>query len=401
MLEIDEAEKGEFLNTDRSDVKKSNFIQASINGLNVLAGYGILSLPFAFQQSGWILGLFFLVYYCLFTNYTAKLLGYCQNSKPNLITLPDIAEYSHGYRMKKLVTLLLTLELLFASALFISIMADHLFILFPFYSRNKWATLSTIVIFPTTLTDKLHILSYFSFVGIVTTIFILLVLIQTAFFPEDGQTKDIYSIDKSSIETVGSVPGIGYSLGIHMVGYAGHAQFPMIYESMENKELYNSMLNLIYVLTFLFYLLFGVIGYFMFLPDIDEEITLSLFKVSKTSIFVKLVTYSIILNPISKYSISLNSMSSVYEENGIRYGLRTGIVLTTLLINIYLPSFAFLCALIGSVCSYLISGILPMVFYLKLFKGKIKFEAYFIYILLFINTPLWLISVVYTLKESY
>eukprot|EP00510_Aplanochytrium_minuta_P007713 CAMPEP_0184039896 /NCGR_PEP_ID=MMETSP0955-20130417/54952_1 /TAXON_ID=627963 /ORGANISM="Aplanochytrium sp, Strain PBS07" /LENGTH=127 /DNA_ID=CAMNT_0026329359 /DNA_START=174 /DNA_END=554 /DNA_ORIENTATION=+ len=32
---------------------KSTFKQATLNGINILAGVGILSLPFAFRQSGW------------------------------------------------------------------------------------------------------------------------------------------------------------------------------------------------------------------------------------------------------------------------------------------------------------------------------------------------------------
>ena len=53
----------------------ATFLQSTTNGINILLGVGVLSLPFSFSVSGWLVGAGLLVLLSLTTNYTGKLIG--------------------------------------------------------------------------------------------------------------------------------------------------------------------------------------------------------------------------------------------------------------------------------------------------------------------------------------
>lgn len=62
--------------------QKMTFLQSTFNSVNTLVGVGILSLPFAFAVSGWMVGGCLLVSIMLLTNYTARLLAKCLDYQP-------------------------------------------------------------------------------------------------------------------------------------------------------------------------------------------------------------------------------------------------------------------------------------------------------------------------------
>ena len=67
-------------NTNSSDfdwqtVGTSTFLQSSLNGVNILLGVGVLSLPYSMSVSGWWVGMGLLIALSLITNYTGKIIG--------------------------------------------------------------------------------------------------------------------------------------------------------------------------------------------------------------------------------------------------------------------------------------------------------------------------------------
>ena len=61
-----------------SDKDGSSMLEACFNSTNMLMGVGILSLPFALAEAGW-LGLILIGAFSLITLYTGILIYYCQN----------------------------------------------------------------------------------------------------------------------------------------------------------------------------------------------------------------------------------------------------------------------------------------------------------------------------------
>ena len=74
----------------------SSFWQSAFNGINLLCGVGVLSLPYAFKQSGWAVGLALLLFICAITNYTGRLIGKCMALDPRIHTYSDIGAFAFG-----------------------------------------------------------------------------------------------------------------------------------------------------------------------------------------------------------------------------------------------------------------------------------------------------------------
>lgn len=64
--------------------------------INVLCGIGILSMPYAFKEGGW-LSLVLLMVFGVITCYTGILLKLCLERCNGLQTYPDIGQAAFGY----------------------------------------------------------------------------------------------------------------------------------------------------------------------------------------------------------------------------------------------------------------------------------------------------------------
>lgn len=78
---------------DTRPERKSSFVQTIFNAVNVLVGVGILALPLSFRLAGWLYGSIILVFCCLATNYTAKIIVKCLNANKN----PEDDEHGGSY----------------------------------------------------------------------------------------------------------------------------------------------------------------------------------------------------------------------------------------------------------------------------------------------------------------
>lgn len=98
--------------------KKSSFIQSVFNAVNVLVGVGILALPLSFRIAGWLYGSIILIFCCLATNYTAKIIVKCLNVNKNLEqdehggTYGDMGQVAFGDKGRNLISSVFVIELI-------------------------------------------------------------------------------------------------------------------------------------------------------------------------------------------------------------------------------------------------------------------------------------------------
>jgi solute carrier family 32 (vesicular inhibitory amino acid transporter) len=147
-------------------VGQSTLPQTIFNSVNVLIGVGLLSLPLGLLYSGWVIGLIFLVYSAIATQYTAKLLAKCLDIDNSLITFADLAYVSFGPWARIGTSILFCLELIAACVALIILFADSLDALLPdFYSVITWKIICGVVLIPLSFLP-LRLLSFTSILGI-------------------------------------------------------------------------------------------------------------------------------------------------------------------------------------------------------------------------------------------
>jgi solute carrier family 32 (vesicular inhibitory amino acid transporter) len=146
-------------------VGQSTLPQTVFNSVNVLIGVGLLSLPLGLLYSGWLIGLLFMTFAGIATQYTAKLLAKCLDVDNSLITFADLAYVSFGSRARIATSILFSLELIAACVALVILFADSLNALLPGLSTTNWKIVCGVILIPLSFLP-LSLLSFTSVLGI-------------------------------------------------------------------------------------------------------------------------------------------------------------------------------------------------------------------------------------------
>uniref|UniRef100_A0ACD5ZAG0 Uncharacterized protein n=1 Tax=Avena sativa TaxID=4498 RepID=A0ACD5ZAG0_AVESA len=337
--------------------------QTVFNGINVLAGVGLLSTPFTIHEAGWA-GLAVLSVFAIVCCYTGVLLKHCFESKDGISTYPDIGEAAFGRIGRLIISIILYTELYSYCVEFIILEGDNMTSIFPgvnlnFFgihvdSKHFFGMLTALVVLPTVWLRDLRVLSYLSAGGVIAT---LLVFVSVALV---GTTEDVGFHQTGEAVKWSGVP---FAIGIYGFCYSGHSVFPNIYQS-------------IFVICTAIYGSFAIFGYLMFGDKTLSQITLNLPKESFAS---KVALWTTVINPFTKYALLLNPLARSLEElrpegflneTIVSIILRSGLVASTVVIAFLLPFFGLVMALIGSLLSILVAVIMPALCFLKITQNK-------------------------------
>ncbi|KAJ7531410.1 hypothetical protein O6H91_14G042600 [Diphasiastrum complanatum] len=372
-------------------LNSSSSLQALLNGMNVLAGVGVLSTPYALAQGGW-LGLGFLLLFALVCCYTGFLLRRCLETDSRMSSYPDIGDAAFGRAGRLFVSTLLYFELFAVAVEFLILEGDNLARLFPrtklniasitIPSHQVFIIVSALAMLPTVWLRKLSLLSFLSAGGVLASILVLLAVGWVGIFDGVGFHCRGKMINLS---------GLPVAIGLYSFCYCGHAVFPNIYASMKKRERFSAVLLVCFTLCTFIYGCIGVLGYLMFGDDLKSQITLNL---PTDKLASKVAIYITLVNPFAKYALTLSPVAMALEEllpsslatqKHVFWGtcVRTMLVAATVIVALAVPMFGYLMAFIGSFLSNAVAVIFPCLCYLKIFRFKLSAgEASFVQLIL-------------------
>ncbi|KAK9049949.1 hypothetical protein SSX86_031086 [Deinandra increscens subsp. villosa] len=362
--------------------RQSSYGQSVLNGVNVLCGVGILSTPYAVKEGGWS-GLLLLFVFGVLSFYTGILLRYCLDSQPGLDTYPDIGQAAFGTTGRLIISIILYVELYACCVEYVILESDNLSSLFPNVHLNLggfildaqylFAIIITLLVLPTTWLRDMSILSYISAGGVIASILVAVCLFWVGLVDNVG-----FQIETTKVFNLSSFP---VAIGLYGYCYSGHAIFPNIYTSMANRSQFPMVLLASFGICGVLYASVAVMGYSMFGESTESQFTLNL---PKNLIVSNIAVWTTVINCISltrpTYALTMSPVAMSLEEllpsNGSKSRLysiliRTGLVLSILVVALSIPFFGLVMSLIGSLLTMLVTLILPCVCFLSILKGKI------------------------------
>ncbi|XP_050217889.1 amino acid transporter AVT1I-like [Mercurialis annua] len=358
----------------------TTFSRTCFNGVNMLSGVGILCVPYALSQGGWLsLGFLFVV--AILCWYTGLLLRRCMDSDNTINSYPDIGERAFGLRGRVLVSVLTYIELYLVAVEFLIIEGDNLHKIFPHAlsfkigalsigGKQGFTILSALVILPTAWFRTLGVLAYVSATGVIASFALLICVLWVGVFDNVGfdERGELFSFS-----------GLPTTVTLFTFCYSAHAVFPTLYKSMQDKTRFSSVLAVCFVTSTVTYGLMAILGYLMFGENLESQITLNL---PTKKISTKIAVFSTLVNPFTKYALIITPIVNAIEDRfhlddrrNLSIAMRTSIVITTIVVAITIPFFAYIMSFIGAI-GVTVSLVLPCLCYLKINRAarKLGFE---------------------------
>ena len=335
--------------------------------------------------------------------------------RPPVRSFPDIARASFGEPGCVALSIVLYFELFSCLCIFVISIGDHLHTLFPVWpASTHMIVVAAVTVLPTVVLRTPRLLSYLSAVGTASTIAVVIVVIAAAVLEGDisdhvvkveesrrfleETTSEQQQLEPESTHHMWSSTGFPIAMGLVAYCFSGHAIVPSIYSSMQRPQDFEKMIDVTFIIVGMACIAVGVSGYYMFGDAVLDQVTLSLEQNSSAGLVMKILTWMIILTSFSKYILTMYPLALGMEEivapwlsGDLSMQLASGaikLILTTLalLVALYIPSFNFICALVGLICTMAVSVIFPAAAHLNLFGKKLgAFEKFLDWVFVFIG----------------
>lgn len=375
----------------------------------------VVSLPFAVKSGGYwaLVSMVLVAYIC---SYTGKILIDCLYDecddeivymRPKFLNIKtsyssrrtrirtsyvDIAADVWGSRIGAgLVNLAQNIELLMTCILYLVLCGDLFVGSFPNIGldHSSWTILSCMILVPCAFIKSLKFVSKLSFCNALVHILINMIIVVYCL------TK-VFDWDLSKVNVAMNICSFPISLGIIVFGYTSQIFLPAMEVNMVDRAKFDPMLYVTHFVAAAFKCLFGLVGFLTWQENTKEVITNNLpTQGLKIIVNIILIIKALLSYPLPYYaSVELLEASLFVNQDATQTNhrkfktrapffayscyladgdlkfwavlLRIGLILFTLLLAIFIPHFAYLMALIGSITGTMLSLIWPCYFHLCL-----------------------------------
>ncbi|CAH3165602.1 unnamed protein product [Porites lobata] len=388
------------------DHERTGTVFSSIFTLvSTMIGGGILSLPFAFQQGGFILTSVILLCVLMASTHGAFLIinskRYCQGKIKNV---EDVANVAFGNKGKILTQVVFIVTLFLCSVAYWILITDQIepIIVLLVGHHSFWSkkivilTIPMLIIFPITLLKSLNALRFTSVLSVLCVVFLACVVIFKSIKSDIGGPVDDpknpvqwWPTDFGGFLTAIAISGLTFSCHFNILPMHGELQ----YQTRANKRivLYTAM-----AINYILNVLVSFFGFFQFRQFIDQDITKNyrhddvLVNIGRVALACTLLlSFPLLIFPCravinrliwrietktllqSQPSTTSRSLEYLSNATGTGPSRVTWLVETGLLVFLgyilayYIPQVAMVWGFVGAIGSTIMIYILPPAFYLR------------------------------------
>lgn len=156
----------------------------------------------------------------------------------------------------------------------VSTVGDTLAALIPSLTEAQLTIAAFLVTLPTTWTTQMSMLSYFSILGFIASLFCLYTVMYVGFATDPNAPGYVSGslLHPQPVEVIADADRIPLAIGLTMVAFGGHSVFPSICSSLENRANYPRVVDVAYFVAALGYGIIELSGYLMYGTATKKEV---------------------------------------------------------------------------------------------------------------------------------
>ncbi|XP_028843022.1 vesicular inhibitory amino acid transporter-like [Denticeps clupeoides] len=397
---------GSCVELEAQDKPKITAWEAGWNVTNAIQGMFVLSLPYAILHGGY-LGLFLIIFAAAVCCYTGKILIAClyeENEDGELVRVRDsyvdVANACCAPRFPalggRLVNVAQTIELVMTCILYVVVSGNLMRTSFPALpvSQEAWSVVAAAALLPCAFLRSLKAVSRFSLLCTLAHFAITALVVAYCL----SRAHD-WAWDK--VKFYIDVKKFPISIGIVVFSYTSQIFLPSLEGNMQRPADFGCMMDWTHVAACVLKGLFALVAYLTWADATKEVITDNLPGGFRPVVNLFLVAKALLSYPLPFFAAAEVLEKSLFRDGdgdgpcpgcyapGGRLkpwglGLRVGLVVFTLLMAVFVPHFALLMGLTGSLTGAGLCFLLPSLFHLRLLWRKLQWHHVFFDVAIFI-----------------
>ncbi|KAJ3413865.1 Tetratricopeptide repeat protein 25 [Chytridiales sp. JEL 0842] len=352
----------------------SSVSEAVYHIICVIAGSGVLQLPFALNQSGWI-GVLIILFAAIANGYSGRLLVKCLYANgvgaERLGGFPHVGLKAFGPRGKAMVEMFNSAMLIGVPIVYLILSGMNLEILVGYFSLRVWIVISALVVLiPFLIFRTLKEIAIFSAFGVFATIVVIFTVVfySLSDLPVNSGKVTHKLIDFAQFPS---------ALGSISFSYAGNFVYPEVESSMSNPSQFPLVLTISMTVISLMYLVTAVVGYAAYGNTTVSPILNNLPAGFVSKFAIAVITAHVLLAIpvlVTTFSLEMERRLKISQpgrsekvEGVSRAVLRIVILTGITVLAMAVPFFADFMTLLGAVANTALIFVFPVLFDFKLF----------------------------------
>lgn len=352
--------------------------QTVFNAVNVLVGIGILSLPLALHLAGWVGGVLLLTLAALSSMHTAQLLGRVMARVKTVTSFGEIAGHCFGPGTQYAILGVFCVDLIGATVLLILLFSD---LVQEFVQVEAWKLKLAIVAIVFVLSYlPLHLLSFLSLVGVISTTAVVVLCVVCGFL--SSTSPGLLLTPAATTLWPKDMALLLLAIGICMAPWGGHLVFPELYRDMRHPNKYDKCVGITFAFLYAVDLWLAAVGYLMFGNGVTDEITKNLVRgdypawvatsIAALMALLPLLKAPLILKPVTTAAeLMLLLTGKLTRHRVLRVVVKVALFALYFGVSVGVLLFGRVMAFLGSAVCFTICISCPLMFYLNVFGDEL------------------------------